>query len=64
MTNNTNTAPGGTPVKYHAMAWGLGLLLAPVTGGASLGIAACHSGVKALIDVGYDQGQKDAQTDA
>ena len=64
MTNNTNTAPGGNSAQYHALAWGLGILLAPVTGGASLAAAACHSGVKVVMDAGYEAGQKDAQKDA
>ena len=31
--------------KIQLGIWGFGLLLAPVTGGASLAAAACHSGV-------------------
>ena len=33
-----------------AIGLGLGLLLAPLTGGSSLGIVACHLGVASAVD--------------
>ena len=61
MTNQTNQNDM-TNGQVHLGMWAIGLLLAPVTGGASLGIAACHSGVKALMDVAHEEGVKEGQT--
>ena len=44
--------------KIQLGIWGFGLLLAPLTGGGSLAYAAAHSATKALLDVGYDAGEK------